>query len=258
MGSPRNELSRALAFMASVDEEVASEVREWSGGTALITPELPRVWDASYFRVEDASATDSDQMASECVRIAREAGLAHAAVVVIGDDAGASLGPPLLRAGFEETRFVIMALRRPPPAPELEIAEVSFDDVAPSRRELTLEFFPGDEALADQLRSLDRRLEATIGGRWFAVREGHEVISRAWLMSADGVGQVEDVATASTHRGRGLGRAVVSAAARASQSTGDDLTFVIADAGETTPDLYRKTGFEPLGHKRRFVKRLPS
>src|SRR4051794_14043054 len=99
MGAPPDELSRALTFMGSVDEGVASEVREWSGGTALITPELPRVWDASYFRVEDVSATDADQMASECVGIAREAGLAHAAVVVIGDDAGASLGPPLLRAG---------------------------------------------------------------------------------------------------------------------------------------------------------------
>jgi GNAT superfamily N-acetyltransferase len=149
-----------------------------------------------------------------------------------------------------------MALREAPPAPDLDIAEVSFDDVAPSRRKLTLEIFPGDEALADQLRVLDRRLEGTIGGRWFAVREGREVISRAWLLSADGVGQVEDVATASTHRGTGLARAVVSAAARASRSAGDDLTFVIADAGETTPELYRKTGFEPVGFKRRFVKKL--
>src|SRR3954447_17614055 len=110
MGSPRDELSRALAFMASVDEGVASEVREWSRGTALMSPELPRVWDASYFRVEDASDADGEQVASECEEIAREAGLAHAAVVVIDDDAGARLGPSLSRAGFEETRFVIMAL----------------------------------------------------------------------------------------------------------------------------------------------------
>jgi ribosomal protein S18 acetylase RimI-like enzyme len=67
---------------------------------------------------------------------------------------------------------------------------------------------------------------------------------------------VEDVATSPTRRGRGLARAVVSAAARASHAAGHDLTFVIADDGGTTPELYRKTGFEPVGFKWRFVKRL--
>jgi len=50
-----------------------------------------------------------------------------------------------------------------------------------------------------------------------------------------------------------------SAAARASHASGNELTFVIADAGETTPELYRKTGFEPVGlvgFKWRYVKRL--
>src|SRR5204863_40045 len=83
-------------------------------------------------------------------------------------------------------------------------AEVSFEDVAASRRRITLEFFPGDEALADQLGVLDRRLEATIGGRWFAVREGGEPAARAWLLGSDAVGQVEDVATAPDRRRTGL------------------------------------------------------
>ena len=48
MESKGTELERALAFMARVDEDAATEVREWSLGTALVTPELPRVWDASY------------------------------------------------------------------------------------------------------------------------------------------------------------------------------------------------------------------
>jgi hypothetical protein len=56
MESKGTELERALAFMARVDEDAATEVREWSLGTALVTPELPRVWDASYFRAERAGA----------------------------------------------------------------------------------------------------------------------------------------------------------------------------------------------------------
>ena len=256
MESRLQELDRALAFMARVDEEAATEVREWSLGSAPITPELPRVWDASYFRVERAGGGDGERAGAESIEISREAGLAHCAIVVTDDDIAAALRPGLEAAGFEEVRFVLMALREPPPAPAAAIEEASFADVAGSRHEITLEMFPGDEALARQLGELDRRLEATIGGRWFTVREGDEVVSRAWLLWRDGVGQVEDVATSAAHRGGGLARAVVSAAALASGERGNDLTFVIADDGETTPELYRKTGFEPIGFKWRFVKRL--
>jgi ribosomal protein S18 acetylase RimI-like enzyme len=82
------------------------------------------------------------------------------------------------------------------------------------------------------------------------------VVARAWLLGSGGIGQVEDVATAVDHRGRGFARAVVSAAARASLEAGNELTVVIANDGDTTPELYRKIGFERIGLKRRFVKRL--
>jgi len=258
MAVQRDELERALAFMAQVDEGAATEVRNWRLGTVLITPELPRVWDASYFRVEDPAADDGERVAAEALATARDVGLAHAAVVVTDDDVAGGLRPGFRGQGFEEARFVLMRLRHVPPAPEIAIAEASFDDVAESRRQTTLESFPGDDALARELRDLDRRLEATIGGRWLAVVEDGEVVSRAWLLGADGVGQVEDVATSPAHRCRGLARAVVSAAARASHAHGNELTFVIANDGETTPELYRKTGFEPIGFKWRFVKRLES
>jgi ribosomal protein S18 acetylase RimI-like enzyme len=250
-----NEFRRALAFTAAVDESAATEVRDWSLGRALVTPELPKVWDASYFRVDEPGDGDAGRVAEETTRLARAAGLAHAAVMVAGDDATARLGPGLRGQGFEEGRFALMALRQAPSEPDGDVTEAGFDDVAASRRELTLETF-ADEELADQLATLDRRLRTTVGGRWFAVRDGGEVISRAWLLAASGVGQVEDVATSAHHRGKGLARAVVSAAARASQAAGNDLTFVIADAGETTPELYRRTGFEPIGFRSRFVKRL--
>lgn len=256
MGSQSEESSRALAFMAAVDEGAATQVQAWRLGTALITPELPRVWDANYFRVERPTDEDGELAAAECVDAARAAGLAYSSIVVTDEEVAAQLRPRLAAAEFEETRFVLMGLREPPPQPTIPIVNVSFDDVAPSRRQVTIESFPGDDALADQLRDLDRRLEATIGGRWFAVREGGELLARAWLLGADGVGQVEDVATTPAHRGRGLARSVVSAAALASLEAGNELTFVIANDTETTPELYRKTGFEPIAHKWRFTRKL--
>ena len=249
------ELSRALAFIDHVDDGVASAVRDWRLGRALITPELPRVWDANYLRVE-RSADGAERVAAEALAIAREAELAYCAIVITDDATAAGLGRSLRSAGFEEVRFAVMALREPPRAPDIAITDVSFDDVAPSRRQIALESFPGDEALADQLNELDRRLEATIGGRWFGIRDGTEVVARAWLLGSGGVGQVEDVATSPGHRGRGLGRAVVSAAARASLEVGNELTFVTANDGATTTELYRKVGFERVGFRWRFVRRL--
>ena len=93
MNSQPDEVAAALAFTARVDEGAATEVRQWSLGTALITPELPKVWDASYFHVEDPAAEDGGLVAAETVEVARAAGLAHAAVVVTDDELASRCDP---------------------------------------------------------------------------------------------------------------------------------------------------------------------
>jgi hypothetical protein len=47
----------------------------------------------------------------------------------------------------------------------------------------------------------------------------------------------------------------VSAATLAALESGAELVFVVADAGETTPELYLKLGFEPLGLTTRFIRK---
>ena len=254
--SPREELERIRDFQARVDEGAASERREWRFGIAVLSPEIPRVWDANYMRIDDAeaaSAAGADAVGAEASDLAAGASLAH--VAIVANEGTASLLQPGLEAlGFATTRLEVMVLTRPPDPPDVPVGEASFDDVAASRRETTLEFSPGNEELADQLRVLDRRLEASVGGRWFAVREGGRIVSRAWLLGDGRIGQVEDVATTPSARGRGLGRAVVSAAALASHRAGTELTFIVADADETVARMYEKLGFERLGVYERFVR----
>jgi ribosomal protein S18 acetylase RimI-like enzyme/nucleotide-binding universal stress UspA family protein len=252
----RRDLRAARQLLARIDERVVDEVRPWSGGSAFVTPSLPKVWDANYLRLDERNAAGADALASEAAEIAADAGIDAATIVVEDEDAARGVAPRLRDLGFDTTRLVLMSLRRTPAPPETVVVEPGFDAVAASRREIMLEAFPGDDELGDQLMELDRRLQQTVGGRWFAVQEGGRVASRAWLRGDAGVGQVEDVATAIAARGRGLARAVVSAAARASVERGDELTFVIADADETTPELYRKLGFEAIGLTHRFVRRL--
>ncbi len=254
MSRRADDLRRARGLLAAIDERTVHEVRAWSGGTALLTPSLPRVWDANYVRLDDPGGLNAAAIAREASELARESGIEAASVVVEDEAAARRTAPGLRDLGFETTRFVLMRLRKPPPPPEHDVVEAGFDDVRASRREIMLEAFPGSGELADELLELDRRLEASAGGRWFVVRDGGDVISRAWLRGEGRVGQVEDVATAIAARGRGLARAVVSAAARVSVAAGDELTFVVADADDTTPRLYEKLGFEPMGVTHRFVK----
>jgi ribosomal protein S18 acetylase RimI-like enzyme len=252
------ELSRAYEFLAAIDERTVDEVRPWSAGTALLTPSLPRVWDANYLRVEQSGPLDADAIASEAIEVAAGASIDAATIAIQEEPAARAATPRLRDLGFNASRFGLMRLRRAPDAPETEVAEAGFDDVRASRREIMLEAFPGSDELADELMELDRRLESSVGGRWFVVHERGAVVARAWLRGDGGVGQVEDVATAIPARGRGLARAVVSAATRASIKAGDELTFVVADADDTTPRLYRKLGFEVMGITHRFVRAVGS
>ena len=248
-------MARVLGFQAGVDEGAAEDVRDWEFGTAVLSPSIPQVWDANYFRLADGADAPARDIAAAAARVATDAGLAHAAIVAPEQQADA-LEPDLQRLGFERTQFQILALRRRPASPGHQVVEVVAQDVAASRAEGTLEFFPGNHALVAQLAELDRRLARTIGGRWFAIRESGEVASRAWLLRRNGIGQVEDVATAPAKRGLGYARAVVSAAARASLEAGDDLVFIVADAEDSVTRLYRSIGFEPLGTTSRFVRPL--
>ncbi|MDX6637716.1 MAG: hypothetical protein QOJ01_1227 [Solirubrobacterales bacterium] len=252
--SANGELDRILAFQATVDEGAAERVSEWEFGTAVLSPSLPRVWDANYTRLRPGAEAEAEAVAAAAGAVAGAAGMAHVSIVAREQDA-ARIGPGLQRLGFDRTRHVIMALCRRPDPPALEVSEVAREEVEASRAETTLEFTPGNHELVAQLAELDRRLARSIGGRWFAIVEAGEVASRAWLLDAGGIGQVEDVATTPSKRKRGYARAVVSAAAIASRDAGNDVTFIVADADDTVPDLYRRIGFEAIGFTERFVRR---
>ncbi len=114
------------------------------------------------------------------------------------------------------------------------------------------------QELTEALNEITRRIHASTTSRWLsAAGEDGSMGARAWLLEHDGVAQVEDVATAPSERGRGLASAVVSAAIAAARRSGAELVFVVADADETTPELYRKLGFEPLAVTSRFIRRPP-
>jgi len=55
------------------------------------------------------------------------------------------------------------------------------------------------------------------------------------------------VITSPGARNRGLARAALLAALEASRLTGNELTFLAADADDWPKHLYRRLGFDPIG-----------
>jgi ribosomal protein S18 acetylase RimI-like enzyme len=245
-------IERIRAFQAGVDEGAAEEVRDWPYGRALLSPAIPRVWDANYCRIDDARGASAAEIAAAATEVAEASGWAHVALVARKAEA-ARLAPGLAELGFEATEHVTLGLSGRPPDPAIEVGRATFDEVAPHRATLALEFAPENHELARQLNVLDKRLEASIGGEWFAIREADEIVSRCWLLGADGVAQVEDVATSIAARGRGLAGAVVSAATLAALDAGSEVVFIVADCDGDAQRLYRRLGYEPLARSTRFV-----
>jgi ribosomal protein S18 acetylase RimI-like enzyme len=75
------------------------------------------------------------------------------------------------------------------------------------------------------------------------------------LWRRGGVAQVEDVVVLPAARGRGFGRAVVTAAIAAARTMELELLFIVADDDDWPKELYAKLGFQHVGRLRIFDRR---
>jgi GNAT superfamily N-acetyltransferase len=162
--------------------------------------------------VEVAQAPDAEALVEAADQ--HYAALAFRAIDVRDAAVGAALAPPLLARGYRAHPDLLMLLHATPPAPDpaIAIAEVERAALASSRAAAS--------QVGSQLVSRDALIAVAVDQRCFAVLDGAEVVARCVLYAADGVAQVENVYTAPSHRGRGLARALVVAAARAAGPAG--------------------------------------
>jgi ribosomal protein S18 acetylase RimI-like enzyme len=104
------------------------------------------------------------------------------------------------------------------------------------------QLFQGKELIAKRLTM-----------RCFGVVVDGEVVSSTDLYLRGVDAQIEDVGTLPEHRGRGYASAVVLAAVEEARHAGSELIFLFADAEDWPKELYRRLGFDELGH---YVKLL--
>lgn len=243
---------RALAFDATIRSLVVSQRQRLAFGTALLTPELPLIYDLSTIVIERPVA------AAELLPVVEQAfaaaGLRHRKITTERAEVAAALVPVLGEHGFELQRHVIMAHDREwtPSMSPLGITEATPGAWAPTVRALVFQEPWGDEAVAEQMVAMHERLRERAGATFLTTPGGE---GSCHLYRRGPTAQIEDVNVLAEHRGQGIGRAVMVAALQRCQDA--SLVFLTADADDWPKDWYARMGFAPVAAAWQWMKRPP-
>jgi ribosomal protein S18 acetylase RimI-like enzyme len=241
----RDELARAYAFLARGDMGGTRE-EESRFGTAVFTDELPRRLDGNYLRVERDAAPD--ELVAEAKQLERR-------VIFVPDPKlGGRLAPWFVERGWRIDRHLVMAqLRKPEKSADLSLVrELEEEALRPARRRL-MESYPwGKPEVIEEILQGKALIGQRVTVRFFGVPVDGQVVSYSDLYVDGADAQIEDVGTLPEHRSRGYATAVVLSAAAAARNDGADFVFLVADAKDWPKELYRKLGFDELGHYTKF------
>lgn len=246
-----SEGARAAAFLRELYHRRADRVEEREWGALVVTPSLPRVWDANAAIVERWPGAPGELHE---LLDAEQAALrfGHRRTAILDEQLAERVWPAFAEPDWTfRSRYLVMAQRRPPgrrPDPAAPVEEVDLDAFAAVQRQLAREQpWGSDEEVVRQLGELARRVESVVATRAFAAVVAGEPVATACLYLDGPVAQVEDVATLPAHRGRGLARAVVWRAVEEARRAGAKLVFLVADEADWPKELYRSLGFETVG-----------
>ena len=254
-----SELERAAAFEEAMRDAAVERVVQTRFGPALFNDTYAIVWMLNVLRVETPGDASAEEIAAEAERVQGESGIRHRRVLVTDADAGRRLAPGFVALGWKPDNFVFMVRRREPVklVDTSIVSEVEHGDLTQLRRAISLEQLPEttpDEL--DQVMASSHLFEKPGRARHFAVVADGEVVSATDLFSDERTAQVEEVATLPEHRGRGYASAVVQHAVNEALAAGHDFVFLTADVDDWPKELYRQLGFEDVGSKWAFLRRL--
>jgi GNAT superfamily N-acetyltransferase len=248
-----DELSRVHRFEREIElagtETVASPL-----GVGVLTPELPRRHDSNYLLLERAS--DAREAIAEADRILGGAGRTHRVILTFDEELAARLVPQFQALGWQINRHVWMVQRgEPEKRADLSIVREVDESALRCGRTRAIVAQPwGSEELAQELLDAKVMLADRAQVRFFGVEADGKMVAWSDLYVAQGVGQVEDVATEPEHRGKGYATAVVLRAVEEARRAGADLVFLVADDEDWPKELYARLGFDPIGRLHKFIR----
>jgi len=247
--SEPDDLRRAFEFLARGD--MSGERTEPARlGTAVYEDQVPKSYDSNYLLVETIPpGTAAEALVGDASAHGRPM------IFVRDAEAAAALVPAFQALRWRVDRQVLMVQRGPVTrsAPLELVRELDADALRSARRRLIAGYPWATPELMDQLHERKHLLADRVETHFYGVVIDGEVVSYADLYLEPPLAQVEDVGTLEEHRGKGYASAVVLHAADEARRAGADLVFLVADAEDWPQQLYRRLGFEPIGHYVKFI-----
>ena len=243
---------RARGWHHAVHAGACDTIEPWAHGTVVRASRYPTYYNLNVVRVEDEPELSGAELAAFADQAL--AGLVHRRLHFELIGAAEARREELQGLGFKATKLVWMLHRRPLPAagPEIEVEEVSYEEVDELRRRWHLEDF--EEGETERYEAAAREVAETRAVRVLAVREGQRPIAFAQLEHAGGGAEITQVYVAPEHRGGGRGTAMTRAAVLAAGGAED--LWIVADAEDRPQQLYARLGFEPVWTVMEFLRLL--
>ena len=213
---------------------------------------FPEVWDANYARVDGADPhLTARAIDDELLPALAEVGATVAHVVSFHPELATDLLAELSSRGDRLSWDLVMGHAGPTgPVHDVEVIELAPSPDLWHRVEDTMHLFgAGSDAAVTQLRRLEQEVLAPAGKRWFGVCEpGDRLVSLAALLSLEGVGYVDNVATFPEARGRGFASALTARIIDEAYGGGAEHVILFADPDDAAAvRMYERLGFAGMG-----------
>jgi ribosomal protein S18 acetylase RimI-like enzyme len=245
----KHDLRRAYELLARGDMG-GTRTEPTRFGSAVYDDRVPKRYDSNYLLVERLpEGTTAGALAADAERHGRRM------IFFAHGVAAQPLVAGFRRLGWRIDRHVFMAQRAPVTraAPLNLVRELELDALRTARRRLLAGYPWSTPELMDELHEAKRLIAERVETHFFGVVVDGEVVSYADLYLEPPTAQIEDVGTLDEHRGHGYASAVVLRAAEEARRGGANLVFLVADAQDWPQQLYRRLGFEPIGHYSKFI-----
>jgi len=240
------EVIAAFELERLMHRAAASRFERTPSGFVCANPALPTVWDASRVQIEP----DGEVPPLERMRVMAEMpsdwhpGLRHRTAFISHSDENREVAWSLAREGWEVTELWLMICRLPPRVPA-SAKPIEGTGMRRLKGRLGVEHgLP-----PDQIAQFDRYddLRARAGAHFaFGGWEDGRPLSFASMYLRGDIAALEDVATLTRARGRGLGRAAVLGATAAALRLSARAVYLFA-APDLARRFYEPMGFEQIG-----------
>lgn len=238
--------------MTGIERRLATRKLPFPDGEALFNEQLPAVWDMNFCLVEQPSELSAKKLVDAAERLHRAARHQHRQIRAHDESTGERLEPEFKALGWDREGEVLMALTRTPDR-EIDtnsVEEVEEVELQPVRAQMIRAegWADADESAISDLLAAQFLMDDVTTMRRFAARVDGEIRSYCELYTDGATSQIEQVMTLPEYRNRGLARGVVTKAIEEAHRLGGDLIFLTADVDDWPKELYRKMGFDEIGH----------